>query len=180
MMTSVELCCILERNREILDTLPPQNPLPVDLKTTLFPITKTGVPFVNRIVCFFLQSLRGCRFTESNQRTTGRLRASYQLSDSRITRLHSAALWLTLALGIAVAGLTSAPVLAMPPVCSSDNADPDGDGYGWENSATCVVAGSQAEVDANTPDSEDTLAACASLSSDPDGCLLYTSDAADE
>jgi len=31
-------------------------------------------------------------------------------------------------------------VNAQPPVCTSDSSDPDGDGFGWESDASCVVA----------------------------------------
>ena len=52
------------------------------------------------------------------------------------------------------------------PQCVSNNADPDGDGYGWENNGSCVVAVSPAAGDqaqANLP------AICDSLESDSDG-----------
>jgi len=43
--------------------------------------------------------------------------------------------------------------------CSSKDMDADGDGFGWQNEASCVVQGSKA----------DTHPTCASSSSDPDG-----------
>jgi len=43
--------------------------------------------------------------------------------------------------------------------CSNAGRDADGDGFGWENNASCVVAGSKA----------DTHPTCASSASDPDG-----------
>jgi len=43
--------------------------------------------------------------------------------------------------------------------CGSNNNDPDGDGYGWENNASCIVEGSRADKHPN----------CASSASDPDG-----------
>jgi len=54
------------------------------------------------------------------------------------------------------AGATAANGLAY---CSSNRLDEDGDGFGWQNNASCVVAGSKA----------DTHPTCASSSSDPDG-----------
>ena len=45
------------------------------------------------------------------------------------------------------------------PYCGSNSSDADGDGFGWQNQASCVVAGSKA----------DTHPTCASSSSDPDG-----------
>ncbi len=52
--------------------------------------------------------------------------------------------------------------LAQTPVCQSAASDPDGDGWGWENQASCVVAGSPA--DSTTP----THIVC-QTQSDPDG-----------
>ncbi|OED42328.1 hypothetical protein AB833_06655 [Chromatiales bacterium (ex Bugula neritina AB1)] len=43
--------------------------------------------------------------------------------------------------------------------CSNAGMDVDGDGFGWQNNASCVVAGSRADKHPN----------CASSSSDPDG-----------
>lgn len=43
--------------------------------------------------------------------------------------------------------------------CTSQGLDADGDGFGWQNNASCVVAGSKA----------DTHPTCASSASDPDG-----------
>ena len=43
--------------------------------------------------------------------------------------------------------------------CSNQGMDADGDGFGWQNEASCVVAGSKA----------DTHPTCASSASDPDG-----------
>ena len=43
--------------------------------------------------------------------------------------------------------------------CSNQGVDADGDGFGWQNNASCVVAGSKA----------DTHPTCASSASDPDG-----------
>ncbi len=45
------------------------------------------------------------------------------------------------------------------PYCSNTGQDADGDGFGWENKASCVVAGSRADTHPN----------CASSGSDPDG-----------
>jgi len=55
-----------------------------------------------------------------------------------------------------VAGATAANGLAY---CNGNGLDADGDGFGWQNNASCVVAGSKA----------DTHPTCASSSSDPDG-----------
>ena len=43
--------------------------------------------------------------------------------------------------------------------CNGNGLDADGDGFGWQNNASCVVVGSKA----------DTHPTCASSSSDPDG-----------
>ncbi len=43
--------------------------------------------------------------------------------------------------------------------CANNGMDADGDGFGWQNNASCVVAGSKA----------DTHPTCASSASDPDG-----------
>ncbi len=43
--------------------------------------------------------------------------------------------------------------------CGNGSADADGDGYGWQNQASCVVKGSKADTHPN----------CASAASDPDG-----------
>ncbi|OKI19884.1 cellulase family glycosylhydrolase [Streptomyces sp. CB03911] len=56
------------------------------------------------------------------------------------------------------------------PYCAGGSSDPDGDGWGWENSRSCVVRGSAAD----TPSPSATTAPngypyCAGGSSDPDG-----------
>lgn len=43
--------------------------------------------------------------------------------------------------------------------CGNAGTDADGDGFGWENNASCIVAGSKADKNPN----------CASAASDPDG-----------
>ncbi len=58
--------------------------------------------------------------------------------------------------------------------CGGSGADADGDGFGWENKASCIIAGSKADKNPN----------CASSASDPDGdgwgweneasCLIVT------
>ena len=57
------------------------------------------------------------------------------------------------------------------PACVSASSDPDGDGFGWENNASCLVGGSSSPVVPtpanNTPSSGP--AACVSRDSDPDG-----------
>jgi hypothetical protein len=50
------------------------------------------------------------------------------------------------------------------PVCSSALLDPDGDGFGWENNATCIVVA----TDSNPPTTTE-RPTCASENSDPDG-----------
>ncbi len=68
---------------------------------------------------------------------------------------------------------TTAP-FAAEPICSSAAADQDGDGWGWENNASCIV---QADVTNSTtanPVTTDTSAlqtvpACSSSALDPDG-----------
>ena len=49
------------------------------------------------------------------------------------------------------------------PVCSSAGLDPDGDGFGWENNASCIVAG-----DDNQPPITD-RPICLAADADPDG-----------
>ncbi|WP_084626453.1 cellulase family glycosylhydrolase [Demequina aurantiaca] len=58
------------------------------------------------------------------------------------------------------------------PYCSSAASDPDGDGWGWENSASCVVRGTAA--DSGNGSGQSTTAPngyryCSSPSADPDG-----------
>jgi hypothetical protein len=64
-----------------------------------------------------------------------------------------------------LAGLVIGPFIeaaaAATPVCQSAASDPDGDGWGWENQASCIVAGGAA-------DSAPTHATC-QTNSDPDG-----------
>lgn len=60
------------------------------------------------------------------------------------------------------------------PVCASSSSDPDGDGYGWENSDTCVVTSDTSEevtdtVLFNSPIAGDERPSCVSALSDPDG-----------
>ncbi len=81
--------------------------------------------------------------------------------------------------------LPTFPALAIHPTCSSPAADSDGDGYGWENNASCVVRTDRpvcryAESD---PDGDGwgweyntsclvtdaSIASCQSADSDPDG-----------
>ncbi len=53
------------------------------------------------------------------------------------------------------------------PSCERAASDPDGDGFGWENSATCVVDGNSGS--GNSGSSGSGVVLCASASSDPDG-----------
>lgn len=62
---------------------------------------------------------------------------------------------ITLFLSIA----TTASIHAAMPVCESASSDIDGDGYGWENSTSCIVEETPANI---LPD-------CSSPDSDPDG-----------
>ncbi len=48
--------------------------------------------------------------------------------------------------------------------CSSANSDPDGDGYGWENNASCLT-----DVTTATLSPSDSTVMCSSASADPDG-----------
>jgi hypothetical protein len=52
----------------------------------------------------------------------------------------------------------SAPAQASYPTCVSSASDPDGDGWGWENNQSCIVASSSSSYPT-----------CTSSSSDPDG-----------
>ncbi|MEM7257517.1 MAG: sialate O-acetylesterase [Pseudomonadota bacterium] len=56
-------------------------------------------------------------------------------------RFKSLGLLFSLALYVAGGGIS----VAQQPVCQSLDSDPDGDGWGWENNATCVVEGSVAD-----------------------------------
>ena len=63
-----------------------------------------------------------------------------------------------------------APSAPVRPVCQSAASDPDGDGFGWENNATCLVSSETPQ----TPQSQPTpsapgLPACLSAASDSDG-----------
>jgi len=57
------------------------------------------------------------------------------------------------------------------PQCSSALADADGDGYGWENEQSCLVASGVSSTDTTTgaSDTANGLPACASAASDSDG-----------
>ncbi len=58
-----------------------------------------------------------------------------------------------------VIGLLSSATVSALPVCALTNSDSDGDGYGWENNASCIVS-------TTTPEQKPT---CSSNLSDPDG-----------
>ena len=62
------------------------------------------------------------------------------------------------------------PTPSALPSCASSASDPDGDGYGWENNATCLVD-SRATPTPSTPSTPSTpgLPVCQSAASDPDG-----------
>ena len=55
------------------------------------------------------------------------------------------------------------------PTCSNANSDPDGDGYGWENNRSCLVA--ETVTDESVADIETTTdhPVCSDSNSDPDG-----------
>ncbi|WP_307128410.1 cellulase family glycosylhydrolase [Streptomyces sp. B1I3] len=55
------------------------------------------------------------------------------------------------------------------PYCASGSSDPDGDGWGWESSRSCVVRGSAADAAGNGGTAPNGYPYCASGSSDPDG-----------
>ena len=90
--------------------------------------------------------------------------------------------------------LISQPLAAQSPICSSSASDPDGDGWGWENQASCIVtAGSDSSaaatsvitpgvapppVAAATPGFSNGNPICLTDASDAGNngfCLLYTS-----
>lgn len=54
--------------------------------------------------------------------------------------------------------------------CASAASDPDGDGYGWENNASCRVAGAASTTPAQSSQAVATdFAVCQNANSDPDG-----------
>ena len=64
------------------------------------------------------------------------------------------------------------------PVCADRDSDPDGDGYGWENHASCIVTSASNGSASETPVSNDPAPqpgsngghpVCQSIASDPDG-----------
>ncbi len=57
------------------------------------------------------------------------------------------------------------------PYCESNQSDPDGDGYGWENGKSCLVrANNNDENDTNITDNDSqAIIYCKSAKSDPDG-----------
>ncbi len=56
------------------------------------------------------------------------------------------------------------------PACASGSSDPDGDGYGWENGATCVAASTTASNTASSSDAgANTVPVCVSPLADEDG-----------
>lgn len=71
------------------------------------------------------------------------------------------AMWLVL--------LTSSPagLHAALPICEYSSSDADGDGYGWENNASCIVQNSPAQSAETAVISG--IPTCVSRSSDPDG-----------
>lgn len=73
---------------------------------------------------------------------------------------------------------------SVPPVCASAGSDPDGDGYGWENSRTCVVSGDSSSNSSNSTNNQNTVdippppvaAALPGNSNDRPICLTDASD----
>jgi len=64
--------------------------------------------------------------------------------------------------------LISAPLVSTArPICTSASSDSDGDGFGWENNATCLVTASRPTT--ATAAINRNRATCASNNSDPDG-----------
>ena len=56
------------------------------------------------------------------------------------------------------------------PACTSTASDPDGDGFGWENNATCLVSSQTPQTPRSQPTpSAPGLPVCQSAASDPDG-----------
>ena len=65
----------------------------------------------------------------------------------------------------ATAGSYSPAALSNLPVCLSASSDADGDGYGWENNDSCIVAAPAASGSSSSGG----LPVCLSADSDPDG-----------
>ncbi len=55
------------------------------------------------------------------------------------------------------------------PTCASAASDSDGDGFGWENNASCIVAATSGGNNNNNNNTSGGLPTCQSASSDPDG-----------
>ncbi len=70
---------------------------------------------------------------------------------------------ITLVLGLALSALTSQTLSANTVYCESAASDPDGDGWGWENAASCIVK------NGNADNTSPTHPICTSSLSDPDG-----------
>ena len=88
------------------------------------------------------------------------------------------------ALGILALASSNSNIAFANPICQSSASDPDGDGWGWENGASCIVdsssgGGSSGGGGGGTP-------ICQSSASDPDGdgwgwendasCIVASSD----
>lgn len=61
-----------------------------------------------------------------------------------------------------------APIASETPICSSNDLDPDGDGYGFENGVSCLTSETASSAPA-TPTSSSATPACLSADSDSDG-----------
>ena len=81
------------------------------------------------------------------------------MTNSKVWHNVNAALFATMAITL---GSYSPMAQSALPVCESASSDPDGDGYGWENNNSCIVA-------ASSPTSGGGLPACQSADSDSDG-----------
>lgn len=81
------------------------------------------------------------------------------MTNSKVWHNVNAALFATIAITL---GSYSPMAQSALPVCESASSDPDGDGYGWENNNSCIVA-------ASSPTSGGGLPACQSAGSDSDG-----------
>ena len=55
------------------------------------------------------------------------------------------------------------------PYCASVASDPDGDGWGWEQSRSCVVRGSAVDTGSQPTTAPNGYPFCSSAASDPDG-----------
>lgn len=81
---------------------------------------------------------------------------TYRLHHGRLTMRTSA---LCIFMGL-ISNNVQSQTTDSTPLCSSSQADPDGDGWGWENNRSCLTS---------TTDSNSTNGICSSAAADPDG-----------